>query len=324
MSSIRLLRCIGSRGGDRRRSPRTSRRCIWTRCGGCHRPGRPGAVQPARRTRRGAAGPADRGRDDALASCRRGCPSPAPASSPTSGGCATARSSGSRSGCSRARPKAIAADLPPRPAWNEGWQLGTPDLVVQLPQPYTLARAAATSSATSSCRCRSPSSRYVRGDRGAAGQSSRWSTMPSIAFDRTRESRRLDEADPEPGFAGGMFSESARNPREPGARLDARASRRRSNRRSMAWRLEHGQRPGAAAAHDAAGNRRAAIGAAEHRASTSPTCVRRGRRSISSSASKTIDIPAGRAGYAIDDVHAAGRRRRAERSIRTRTTSRRR
>ena len=31
------------------------------------------------------------------------------------------------------------ADLPPTPAWQEGWQLGEPDLVVEMPQAYTLA-----------------------------------------------------------------------------------------------------------------------------------------------------------------------------------------
>src|SRR2546426_7897795 len=32
-----------------------------------------------------------------------------------------------------------AADLPALPKWTEGWQLGSPDLVVKLPQPYALA-----------------------------------------------------------------------------------------------------------------------------------------------------------------------------------------
>jgi len=36
-------------------------------------------------------------------------------------------------------PKGAAADLPPLPRWTEGWQLGTPDLIVKVPQPYTLA-----------------------------------------------------------------------------------------------------------------------------------------------------------------------------------------
>src|SRR5215212_9917507 len=31
------------------------------------------------------------------------------------------------------------ADLPPLSKWSEGWHLGTPDLIVKMPQPYTLA-----------------------------------------------------------------------------------------------------------------------------------------------------------------------------------------
>src|SRR6266571_3304754 len=31
-----------------------------------------------------------------------------------------------------------AADLPPAPAWREGWQLGTPDLVVSMPAPFAV------------------------------------------------------------------------------------------------------------------------------------------------------------------------------------------
>ena len=30
------------------------------------------------------------------------------------------------------------SDLPPTPQWREGWQLGEPDLVVRVPQRYTL------------------------------------------------------------------------------------------------------------------------------------------------------------------------------------------
>ena len=30
------------------------------------------------------------------------------------------------------------SDLPAPPRWSEGWQLGQPDLVVEMPQSYTL------------------------------------------------------------------------------------------------------------------------------------------------------------------------------------------
>jgi tetratricopeptide (TPR) repeat protein/mono/diheme cytochrome c family protein len=35
-------------------------------------------------------------------------------------------------------PEGIASDLPPTPKFSEGWQMGTPDLVIELPQPYVL------------------------------------------------------------------------------------------------------------------------------------------------------------------------------------------
>jgi Flp pilus assembly protein TadD len=35
-------------------------------------------------------------------------------------------------------PRGDPADMPPIPKWPEGWQLGKPDLVVQLPRPYAL------------------------------------------------------------------------------------------------------------------------------------------------------------------------------------------
>ena len=31
-----------------------------------------------------------------------------------------------------------AADLPPKPNWTQGWQLGPPDQVVKMPQPFTV------------------------------------------------------------------------------------------------------------------------------------------------------------------------------------------
>src|SRR2546427_10393736 len=35
-------------------------------------------------------------------------------------------------------PEGDPRDLPPPPQWTEGWQLGNPDLVVTLSQPYVL------------------------------------------------------------------------------------------------------------------------------------------------------------------------------------------
>src|SRR4029077_2748550 len=40
----------------------------------------------------------------------------------------------------------VAADLPPIPTFSDDWELGKPDLVVQLPQPYVLLAGANTDS----------------------------------------------------------------------------------------------------------------------------------------------------------------------------------
>ena len=54
-------------------------------------------------------------------------------------------------------PEGNPADAPKPPTFSGGWQLGTPDLVLTLPEAYVLQpREPATCSATSSFRCRSP------------------------------------------------------------------------------------------------------------------------------------------------------------------------
>src|SRR5262245_2655060 len=35
-------------------------------------------------------------------------------------------------------PEGDRADLPPGPAWSDGWRLGTPDLVIRMPEPYEI------------------------------------------------------------------------------------------------------------------------------------------------------------------------------------------
>ena len=58
--------------------------------------------------------------------------SPGPASSRTS------RSTPSAAGVADGMPEGDPDHLPPRPRNADGWQLGEPDLVVRMPQPYTL------------------------------------------------------------------------------------------------------------------------------------------------------------------------------------------
>ena len=45
-----------------------------------------------------------------------------------------------------------AKDLPAAPKFNDGWKLGTPDIVITMPEPFTVPAEGRTSIATSSCR----------------------------------------------------------------------------------------------------------------------------------------------------------------------------
>jgi tetratricopeptide (TPR) repeat protein/mono/diheme cytochrome c family protein len=100
------------------------------------------------------------------------------------------------------------ADLPPLPRWTDGWQLGTPDLVVEMPAPYMLAADGPDVFRTFVLPVPLASDRYVRGIEFRPGNA-RPVHHANIGIDRTRASRRQDLADAEPGFSGGMTSTSA-------------------------------------------------------------------------------------------------------------------
>jgi tetratricopeptide (TPR) repeat protein len=95
-----------------------------------------------------------------------------------------------------------AADLPAAPRWNGGWQLGTPDLVVTLPD-YTL-RPGGDNGADVFRNFVVPlpvtRARHVRGLEFRAGN--RAVHHANIRIDRTPASRRLDDDDPAPGYEG--------------------------------------------------------------------------------------------------------------------------
>jgi len=103
-----------------------------------------------------------------------------------------------------------AADLPERPAWPEGWQLGRPDLVVELPEPYLLPADGADVFRNFVLPIPLESRRYVRGLEVRPSER-RVVHHATILVDPTRASRRRDAADPAPGYEG-MFSEGAQNP----------------------------------------------------------------------------------------------------------------
>jgi tetratricopeptide (TPR) repeat protein len=92
--------------------------------------------------------------------------------------------------------------LPAVPSFvDTGWQLGTPDLIVGMPEPYTL--PAGTRDIVRNFVIRVPLSttRYVKGLE-VQPSNRRVAHHANIRLDRTGASARLDERDPEPGYIG--------------------------------------------------------------------------------------------------------------------------
>jgi tetratricopeptide (TPR) repeat protein len=189
-----------------------------------------------------------------------------------------------------------ARDRKPPPEWPRGWRLGNPDLVIELGEPYTLPESGSDVFRNFVIPIPLDSTRYVRGMEvrpGAAGVVHH----ATILIDRTGASRRLDNEDPRPGYEG-MFSEGARNPEShalgwtPGMTpaLDPPG---------IAWRLDKGSDLVIQLHMIPSGKPepvRPSVGFyfAAAPPSRMPIDFRLG--------SKTIDIPAGKADYTIEDA----------------------
>ena len=92
-------------------------------------------------------------------------------------------------------------DLPPAPAIVEGWQLGEPDLVVKLPEPYTLGAEGTDVFRLFVIPLPVDRAHYVRGLEFRPSNA-RVVHHANIRIDRTRTSRNLDEEDPTLGYDG--------------------------------------------------------------------------------------------------------------------------
>lgn len=90
--------------------------------------------------------------------------------------------------------------LPPVPRWTEGWQLGQPDMVLTFPL-YTLPAASTDVFRIFVLPVPLDAPRFVRGLEFRPGNP-RVVHHANIRIDPTPESRRRDEADPEPGYEG--------------------------------------------------------------------------------------------------------------------------
>ncbi|MDB5322111.1 MAG: Calcium-binding EF-hand-containing protein [Phycisphaerales bacterium] len=97
-------------------------------------------------------------------------------------------------------PEGNAADLPALPKFSEGWQLGQPDIVVQMVEPYTV-----RAERPDIFRCfvvpfNIPAGKYVKAV--DYRPSNRKITHHALLFlDNTGMARKLDEADPGPGYS---------------------------------------------------------------------------------------------------------------------------
>ncbi len=106
-------------------------------------------------------------------------------------------------------PEGNPADAPRLPAFADGWQLGTPDLVLTLPEPYVLRPGTRDVFRHFVIPVPITTARYVR---GVEIRADRPQTLhhADLALDRARVSRALDRADPGPGFST-MDSDAVHN-----------------------------------------------------------------------------------------------------------------
>jgi len=102
-------------------------------------------------------------------------------------------------------PEGDPKDLPLAPQFNESWQLGKPDLIVRMPEAYTVPAEASNSGNDVFRNFVIPipvaSTKYVRAVEILPGNK-QIVHHANILIDRTGSSRGLDEKDPGPGFGG--------------------------------------------------------------------------------------------------------------------------
>jgi cytochrome c-type biogenesis protein CcmH/NrfG len=98
-------------------------------------------------------------------------------------------------------------DLPAMPKWAAGWQLGEPDLIVMMPEPYVLKSGGPDVFRTFVVPIPLATRRYVRAMEFHPG-SFKSVHHANIKVDQTRLSRQWDEGEPGPGYDGGGSREA--------------------------------------------------------------------------------------------------------------------
>jgi tetratricopeptide (TPR) repeat protein len=97
--------------------------------------------------------------------------------------------------------------LAPLPTWSTDWQLGAPDVVVRMPEPFHVPADGTDVFRTFVLPVPVSQPRYVRAVEFRP-DNARVVHHATLGIDRTRSSRLLDERDPEPGYAGGMVPDA--------------------------------------------------------------------------------------------------------------------
>jgi hypothetical protein len=94
-----------------------------------------------------------------------------------------------------------AGDLPPQPTFSEGWKLGQPDIVITMPEPYTIKADGPDDFRNFVFELTVPEGKYIKAVE--YHPSNRVIVHhAALMIDTSGEARKKDEADPAPGFPG--------------------------------------------------------------------------------------------------------------------------
>ena len=127
-----------------------------------------------------------------------------------------------------------AKDLPPEPKWPEGWQLGTPDVVVKMPVPFVLPGAGRDVYRNFVVPIPTTETHYVKAVEFNPG--SRTVHHAFFVFDRSRRARQRLKVDDQPGFPGMSLPQGSASPQ--GVFLSWQPGKVPRVAEDMAWTLE--------------------------------------------------------------------------------------
>ena len=130
------------------------------------------------------------------------------------------------------------SEEPAAPTWRDDWQLGTPDLIVQMTEPYTLGADGPDAYRNFVIPIPTTARRFVKGVELQPGNP-RVVHHAFMRIDATRESRERDAEEPGPGFSGLHTPPTAQTP--DGQFLSWQPGKRHLFvPRGLAWPLEPG------------------------------------------------------------------------------------